>query len=327
MIRFVQFINNFVASSGNSEGSGESVYDVVIGHVTDKAFFYHINPHGLWDWIGNIAFKLNSLLGFQVPDAAPSVVHMHGHEIEVIKSTAVKFFPGVLGGFDLRITKWVVMLWVALLLCALIFIPIARKIKKSPMGSTSRWVNLWETMIGFVHDEIVEPYFDRKHAKKAMPYFCSVFFFLLFANYLGLVPGLATSTGNLAVTLGMALFTLAGMILVGMVKQGPLWIFSGIVPSGVPAVMYLLLWPIEVMGLLIKPFALTVRLFANMTAGHIVIIVFLYLIMLFQSYAVGAGSVTLSLMMYLLELLVAFIQAYIFASLSAMFIGSSMHAH
>ncbi len=325
MVRLVQFINNFVASSGKE--SGESVYDVVIGHVTDQAFVYHLHPHGVWDWIGNFAFKLNSLLGFQVPDSVPSVVTMHGHSIEVIQAKAAKFFPGVMGGFDLRITKWVLMLWLALFVCAVVFIPTARKIRKSPMGSASRWVNLWESMIGFVHDDIVEPNFDKKYVKKAMPYFCSLFFFLLFANYLGLVPGLATSTGNLAVTLGMALFTLAGMVLVGLVKQGPLWIFSGIVPSGVPAVMYILLWPIEFMGLLIKPFALTVRLFANMTAGHIVIIVFIYLIMLFQSYTVGVGSVTLSLMIYLLELLVAFIQAYIFASLSAMFIGASMHAH
>ncbi len=88
-----------------------------------------------------------------------------------------------------------------------------------------------------------------------------------------------------------------------------------------------LMYPIEIIGLLIKPFALTVRLFANMTAGHVVIIIFIYLVMMFQSYWVGIGSVAGSLMIYLLELLVAFIQAYIFAVLSAMFIGTSMHAH
>jgi F-type H+-transporting ATPase subunit a len=118
----------------------------------------------------------------------------------------------------------------------------------------------------FVHDEIVEPNFEQDYAKKAMPYFCTVFFFILFANYLGLIPGSATATGNLAVTAGMAMFTLFGMIAIGTIKQGPLWIFSGIVPHGIPFLMYFLLWPIEVMGLIIKPFALTVRLFANMTA-------------------------------------------------------------
>jgi len=263
------------------------------------------------------------MLGFHVPDATPVTECLHGHAMEVILATPVKLF----GIFDLRITKWVIMLWVTMFLCALVFIPLARKIKNSPMGSKSRWVNLWESLIGFVHDEIVEPNFEHDYAKKAMPYFCTVFFFILFANYLGLIPGSATATGNLAVTAGMAMFTLFGMIAIGTIKQGPLWIFSGIVPHGIPFLMYFLLWPIEVMGLIIKPFALTVRLFANMTAGHIVIIIFLYLVMMFQSYLVGVGSVSLSLIIYLLELLVAFIQAYIFTSLSAMFIGSSMHAH
>ncbi len=321
MIRFVQLINSFISSSGEAACGEESMYDVVVGHVTDHPFVYKLVPHGLSDHFGNLIFKLNTMLGFQAEHEA--TVCLHGHSARVLESTPVK----LLGIFDMRITKWVLMLWVALILCAIVFIPLARKIKKSPMGSKSRWVNMWESLIGFVHDEIVEPNFHHGTAKKAMPYFCSVFFFILFANYLGLIPGLATSTGNLAVTAGMAFFTLFGMFAVGTFNQGPLWIFSGIVPHGIPFLMYFLLWPIEVMGLIIKPFALTVRLFANMTAGHIVIIIFIYLVMMFQSYAVGIGSVSLSLIIYLLELLVAFIQAYIFTSLSAMFIGSSMSAH
>ena len=100
-------------------------------------------------------------------------------------------------------------------------------------------------------------------------------------------------------------------------------------PHGVPFVLgILLLWPIELIGLLIKPFALTVRLFANMTAGHVVILIFIFLVMMFQNYFVGIGSIVGSLMIYALEmLLVAWLQAYIFTTLSAMFIGSSLHAH
>jgi len=326
MVRFVQFVNSFVTSAGNSACGEDSMYDIVISHVTDKPFLYHVHPHGISELWGNLIFKLNGFLGFQKPtlDYSSGITEcLHGHAIEIIESHPVKLF----GIFDLRITKWVIMLWVALFLCALVFIPLARKIRKSPMGSTSRWVNMWEALIGFVHDDIVEPNFEHGYAKKAMPYFLTVFFFILFANYLGLIPGLATSTGNLAVTAGMAMFTFVGMIAVGTIVQGPLWIFSGVVPHGIPFLMYFLLWPIEIMGLCIKPFALTVRLFANMTAGHIVIIIFIYLVMMFQSYLVGVGSVSLSLIIYLLELLVAFIQAYIFTSLSAMFIGSSVHAH
>lgn len=231
------------------------------------------------------------------------------------------------GIFDMRITRWVLMLWVAAVLCLIIFVPIARKIKNARYGSSSKWVNLWEVLISFVHDEIVEPNFDHHYVKKAMPYFLSVFFFVLFCNLVGLIPGMSTATGNLAVTAGLAILTLLGMIGVGMVKQGPFSYWAGLVPHGVPAFVIPLMFPIEIIGLFIKPFALTVRLFANMTAGHVVIIIFLYLVMMFQSYWVGLGSVAGSLMIYLLELLVAFIQAYIFATLSAMFIGSSMHAH
>ncbi len=322
MVRFVQFVNSFVTSAGNTACGEDSMYDIVISHVTDKPFHYFVNPHGFSQIFGNMIFKLNTFLGFHTEGSAVTEC-LHGHPYEIVEATPIK----LLGVFDLRITKWVLMLWLALFLCALVFIPLARKIKKSPMGSSSRWVNMWEALIGFVHDDIVEPNFEHGYAKKAMPYFLSVFFFILFANYLGLIPGLASSTGNLAVTGGMALFTLFGMFAIGTIMQGPLWIFTGIVPKGVPFLMYFLLWPIELMGMIIKPFALTVRLFANMTAGHIVIIIFIYLVMMFQSYLVGVGSVSLSLIIYMLELLVAFIQAYIFTSLSAMFIGSSVHAH
>ncbi len=287
MIGLMQFFNSYVTSGHGGGGEKETMYDVVMHHLCD-----HVLTGG---FIGKInETYLNEKL---------------------------------FGIFDMRITKWVLMLWIAFFIMMLVFIPLGRKIKKAKSGSKSRWVNMWEALIGFVHDEVVEPNFDHKYIKTAMPYFLTVFFYILFCNFAGLVPGASTATGNLGVTLGLAIFTLFFMIFIGTVKQGPLWIFKGIVPHGIPFVMYFLLWPIEIAGLIIKPFALTVRLFANMTAGHIVIIIFIYLVMMFQNLWVGIGSVTGSLMIYLLELLVAFIQAYIFTTLSAMFIGQSMHAH
>ncbi len=274
-------------SSGGDHGEKESMYDIVLHHLMD-----HVMHSG---FIG----RINELY------------------------LSEKLF----GIFDMRITKMVVMMWVVSLLCIIIFVPIARKIKKNVYGSRSRWVNLWEVLIGFVHDEIVEPNFDHHYVKKVMPYFLSIFFFVLFANLLGQVPGMATATGNLAVTAGLSVLTLLGMLCVGMIKQGPISYWAGLVPKGVPGFVIPLMFPIEIIGLLIKPFALTIRLFANMTAGHVVIIIFIYLVMMFQNHWVGVGSVAGSLMIYLLELLVSFIQAYIFAVLSAMFIGDSMHAH
>jgi F-type H+-transporting ATPase subunit a len=285
----IKFIHftNTLITSGGESGEKASLFEIVLHHITD-----HPIEHGFIGQI-NSAFLSNKLFGV----------------------------------FDMRITKWVIMMWVAMLLSIVIFIPLARKIKRDTMGSSSRWVNLWESLIGFIHDEIVEPNFDHKYIIKAMPYFGSLFFFILFANLIGLIPGMATSTGNLAVTAGLAVITLLGIIVIGTVKQGPFWIIKGIVPAGVPLFLFPLLWVIELLGIFIKPFALTIRLFANMTAGHIVIIIFLYLVIMFQNYWVGIGSVFGSLMIYMLELLVAFIQAYIFASLSAMYIGASMHAH
>ena len=278
---------NAIVTSGGGHGEEESMSEIVMHHLTD-----HVLTSG---FIGKInETYLNEKL---------------------------------FGIFDMRITKWVLMLWVAMIMCMVVFIPLARVIKKNAMGSKSRWVNVWEALIGFVHDDIVEPNFHGKSVKTAMPYFSTVFFFILFANIFGLIPGFSTATGNLAVTAGLALCTLVGIIGVGIIKQGPIWLVKGFVPGGVPMFLFPLLWVLELVGMMIKPFALTIRLFANMTAGHVVIIIFLYLVMMFQNLWVGVGSVAGSLMIYLLELLVAFIQAYIFASLSAMFIGESMHAH
>jgi len=231
------------------------------------------------------------------------------------------------GIFDMRITKWVLMLWIAAFLCILIFVPLARIIKKNKYGSKSRWVNMWEFIISFINNEIVEPNFHGETRRKMVPYFLTLFFFIIFANYLGMVPGFSAAMGNLAVAGGLALCTLIFVIVTGFVKQGPSWIITGIMPRGIPLPLFPLLWIIELMGILIRPFSLTVRLFANMTAGHIVIIAFLFLIIVFQSYWVAIGSIAGVFMINALELLVSLIQAYIFTSLSAMYIGEAMRSH
>ncbi|MBN1533915.1 MAG: F0F1 ATP synthase subunit A [Spirochaetes bacterium] len=309
LVYFLFLLFMLAPSGGHHEEGG--MYGIVVGHLTD----HPIAPVAVLPGDNIVIRQLKGINNFIAIDLNERILKNYQINISGLPNS------------DLRITRWVLMLWVSVLMSALIFIPLGRMIKKDRYGSKSRWVNMWESLIGFVHDEIVEPNFDHKYIKTAMPYFSSVFFFILFCNLMGLVPGASTATGNLAVTGGLAIFTLLGMFAVGFVKQGPLWIVTGIVPHGIPVFLFPMLWAIELVGLLIKPFALTVRLFANMTAGHIVIIIFLYLIMMFESYFVGIASVAGSLMIFLLELLVAFIQAYIFAVLSAMFIGSSMHAH
>jgi len=297
----------FLLTPGGRHEEVEGVGELVNSHLTDHVIEpSHITQH-------------DNIISKQLKSINNGIAHLN----ETV------FKNKLFGIFDMRITKWVMMLWVSMFLCIGIFVPLAFRIKKDKMGSESKWVNLWEAMITyFVYELIVEPNFEGKHAKQAIPYFATLFFFILFCNLVGLLPGMSTATGNLAVTGGLALLTLCGMIGVGIATQGPLWFYKGTVPHGVPIVLgILLLWPIELVGLLIKPFALTVRLFANMTAGHVVILIFIFLVMMFQTYFIGIGSILGSLMIFLLELLVAVIQAGIFAALSAMFIGSSMHAH
>jgi F-type H+-transporting ATPase subunit a len=270
-----------------SSKSEESIYDIVMHHLTD-----HVLEGGFIGWLNQNLFSTK-----------------------------------VFGIFDMRITKWVLMLWIVMFLCIIIFVPLARAIAKNKYGSKSRWVNMWEFIISFVHDEIVEPNFHGETRKKMTPYFLTLFFFIVFANYLGMVPWFSTATANLAVTGGLALCTLIFIIVTGFIKHGPLWIVTGIVPGGIPLPLFPLLWVIELMGILIRPLSLTIRLFANMTAGHIVVIAFLFLIMMFQSYWVAIGSIAGAFMIDLLELLVSLIQAYIFTSLSAMYVSEAMSSH
>ncbi len=291
MLHLLQTFKLFIQSSGNAEN--EDVSQIIVHHIGD-----HIIHDGY--------FGLGKVIGY-----------LNEHFLH----------DKIFGIFDMRITDAVLMMWISVILFAVIFIPVAIKIRNEKYGSRSRWVNLWEVLISFIHDDIVASNFDPPYDRKAMPYMCTIFFFVLFCNTIGLIPGFGTATGKLSVTCGLAVLTLLGMIGVGTVKQGPLWIFTGIVPHGIPIALFPLMWVLEFFSLFIKTFSLTIRLFANMIAGHIVIIMFILLAMIFQSYLVAIGSVTFSLMIYMLELLVVFIQAYIFTMLSAMFIGSSLHAH
>ncbi len=306
VIAYILFLVFLLAPSDHPH-EVEGVGDLVTSHLTDHVIEHaHVSPKD------NILVK-------QLKAINNAMAHVNEGPLK----------DKVFGVLDMRITKWLIMMWLATFMILCIFIPLAFQIKKAEKGSDSRWVNWWESLIQWVMEEMVEPNFEGKYAKKFAPYFLSLFFFILFCNYIGMLPGMATATGNLAVTGGLATLTLVLILGVGFVKQGPLWIYKGTVPHGVPFILGLcLLWPIELVGLLIKPFALTVRLFANMTAGHVVILIFIFLVMMFQSYFVGIGSIVGSLMIYALEmLLVAWLQAFIFTVLSAMFIGSSMHAH
>jgi F-type H+-transporting ATPase subunit a len=188
-----------------------------------------------------------------------------------------------------------------------------------------------ESLVVFIRDEVAEPNIGHGDGRRFTPLLCSFFFFILAAALVGLLPFSATSTGNIAVTLALATVSFAAQQWAGISKYGVVGHFHNLVPPGLPIWLLPIMIPLEILSMFTKPFALTVRLFANMLAGHMVITTLLLLIALMGqlSWVAGAAmapvSIVLAVFIMLLEVLVAFIQAYIFTLLSAIFIG--MYAH
>jgi F-type H+-transporting ATPase subunit a len=190
---------------------------------------------------------------------------------------------------------------------------------------------LVETLVLFIRDEIAEKNIGHGDGRRFTPLLCSFFFFILAAALLGLLPYSSTSTGNLAVTLALAAVSFCAQQYAGISKYGVVHHFLGLVPPGLPGWLLPVMIPVEILGMFTKPFALMIRLFANMLAGHMVITSLLMLVPLVASVSTFLGivfipvSYGLALFIMLLELLVALIQAYIFTLLTAIFIG--MYAH
>lgn len=184
--------------------------------------------------------------------------------------------------------------------------------------------NVLELFVQFVRDNIAIPNMGEHDGRKMTPLFCSFFFFILTLNLLGQIPLFATATGNINVTLALASIVLGFMIVGTMVKNGPVGFVKCFIPHGVPWPVLILLIPIEFAGMFIKAAALMIRLFANMMAGHIVVLALLSLCVAIKMW-VAVLAVPLGIGIGLLEVFVCFLQAYIFTLLSAMFIGQMYH--
>ncbi|WP_068596287.1 F0F1 ATP synthase subunit A [Vaginella massiliensis] len=226
---------------------------------------------------------------------------------------------------DFSITKNVASMLISVVLLVLIFGAVATNYKKKGTeGYVPRGIaGFMEPIIIFIRDEVAIPNIGEKKYARYMPYLLTLFFFIWINNLLGLLPGAANLTGNIAFTLVLAVIALLVINLSG--NKGywghMLWM------PGVPVPVKILLAPIELIGVLTKPFALMIRLFANITAGHIIILSLISLIFIFQTEAVSAGALPLTLFIYFLELLVAVLQAFIFTMLVALFIGAAVADH
>jgi F-type H+-transporting ATPase subunit a len=225
---------------------------------------------------------------------------------------------------ELSITKNVVMMFIVIFIVGYVSLSAASHYKKNGAVAPKGAAAIIEPIVIFVRDEIAQKSIGPKY-KKYVPYLITLFLFIWFGNLLGLLPGAANMTGNIAVTLTLAVLT---FIITNVSGNKDYWKHVFMTP-GVPIPMLLIIVPVEIIGLFTKPFALMVRLFVAITAGHIVILGFIALGFIFESYTIGIVSTVMVTFINIIELLVATIQAYVFTLFTAMYIGGAVaeHAH
>src|SRR5688572_9721489 len=223
---------------------------------------------------------------------------------------------------DLSITKNVAMLFINAALLLVVFLAVAKGYQKNKGKAPTGIQSFFEPIIVFVRDEIVKPNIGHRY-EKFFPYLLTLFFFILFGNLLGLLPGAGNLTGNIAVTMTLALLT---FIITNLNGNKAYWSHIFWTP-GVPLPLRLVILPVEIIGIFTKPISLTVRLFVAITAGHIVLLSLICLTFIFGSIWVGVGSSIIVLFISLIELLVAGIQAYVFALFTSLYIGMAIADH
>ena len=256
----------------------------------------------------------------------------HGHHHDGFYIEEGKIHEKLSGGdtvrpLDFSMTKNVMAMHIASIILLILFIRMGKRYRKEKMIIPSGLNGFLEPMILFIRDEIALPNIGEEKYERFMPYLLTVFFFILINNLMGLVPPIipfgANVTGNIAVTLVLSVITF-------LITQ-----FSGtkdhwkhvVATPGVPFWLLPVMIPVEIIGLFSKPFALMVRLFANITAGHIIILSLVSLIFIFKSIFIAPVSIAFVLFMDCIEILVAFLQAYVFTLLSALFIGLAAKEH
>lgn len=278
-----------MAAEAHAAAAAESKLDI-LGHIQDHGYLDvpFLNAHNLID--GKLP----------LPQFPP--LHLWGVTV------------------DLSITRHVVMMWVAGLLIMGLLLRAFRRPQPVPRGLA----NLFEAMTVFVRDDIVYATMGER-GKPYLPYLLTVFFFILTCNLLGLIPYSASATGNISVTAALASCTFVTILGAGIANNGLFGYFKSLVPHGVPTWLLPIMIPVELLGIFSRPFALCIRLFANMMAGHVVILALLGMIFLFGTLGVAPVSVLFAAAIYLLEIFVALVQAFIFTLLSALFIGMAAH--
>ncbi len=340
VVASLSFTQSFASES--SEGGQFDPKELIMHHVAD-AHEFHILGEGensismplpviLWTNQGLVSFLSSA---FHHDDAGKHVVEMN--DLRLVKfhgkvyyadengiSLDKEGYPTNAQPLDFSITKNVFSMLMSVVFLMSIFVPVANSYKKTG-GVPKGMAGFVEPLVVYIRDEIAIPNIGEKQYMKFMPYLLTVFFFIWINNLIGLIPFFPFSsnlTGNIAFTLTLALFT---AVITNVYAKKYYWKHIFLPP--VPVWLYPIMIPVEIIGVLSKPFALMIRLFANITAGHIIILSLISLIFIFKSLLIAPVSVGFVLFINTIELLVAVLQAFIFTLLSALFIGMAVEDH
>jgi F-type H+-transporting ATPase subunit a len=313
------------AASAFQKGHGEgaetakkselNISDVILHHVVDD-HIWHLWDHGGTIYLPVIVYSsergLDIFSSRHFYDEHHNVVEYDGYKLDHNHIFLASTGKAVL---DLSITKNVAMLLINATLLVLVFWSVAKGYNKNRGKAPKGIQSFIEPIIVFVRDEIVKPNIGH-HYERYLPYMLTLFFFILFGNLLGLLPGAGNLTGNIAVTLTLAVLT---FIITNVKGNKAYWSHIFWTP-GVPWWLRPVMLPVEIIGILTKPFSLTVRLFVAITAGHIVLLSLISLAFIFERISVGFVSSIIVLFISLIELLVAGIQAYVFTLFYSLYI-------
>ncbi|HZB11577.1 MAG TPA: F0F1 ATP synthase subunit A [Chryseolinea sp.] len=328
---FLAFVVCFLAvpvtgvSAQEEHAAAEEKFDasaLIIHHVLDD-HVWHLWDHGGTIYLPVIVYSsekgLDVFSSRNFYDEHHNIVEYNGYKLDHNHIYLSDSNKAVL---DLSITKNVAMLFINAALLLVVFLAVAKGYKKNTGKAPTGIQSFFEPIIVFVRDEIVKPNIGH-HYEKFLPYMLTLFFFILFGNLLGLLPGAGNLTGNIAVTVTLAILT---FIITNVNGNKAYWGHIFWTP-GVPLPLRLIILPVEIVGIFTKPISLTIRLFVAITAGHIVLLSLICLAFIFKSVWVGAGSTVMVLFISLIELLVAGIQAYVFVLFSSLYIGMAMAEH
>jgi len=315
-------ISSFGQADHEPEGTGDiNVSDLIIHHVLDD-HVWHL-ADGLTIHLPIIVYStekgLDIFSSSKFYDDHHNVVPYNGYKLD---HNHIYLTDSGKQVFDLSITKNVAMLFINATLLLLVFVSVAKSYKanrnKAPRGLQS----FFEPVILFVRDEIAKPNIGHRY-ERYFPFLLTLFFFILFGNLLGLLPGAGNLTGNIAVTMVLALMT---FIVTNLSGNRNYWGHIFWTP-GLPLILRPIILMVELIGVFTKPISLLIRLFVAITAGHIVLLSLIALTFVFASYWVGLGSTLIVLFISLIEILVAAIQAYVFTLFSALYIGQATAEH